>query len=197
MQLELFRGKCRSCSSPVSYFALRCPHCGGPNQPNPVVTIAALAGALVTGAVVVGSAFLLDSLRTAAGAGAPDRRPRADARLPRRPPAMTAANTAGLFKRCPDAMSKPSENADALHFLIVPVAPPDRHSGLVARPDRRYRQLGQALELRRRAHRAAQPRARDLSRPLIFAVKIRRRDGLQMEAGGRRGRPQCNRVRLR
>ncbi len=121
MQLELFRGKCRSCSSPVSHFALRCPHCGGPNQPNPVVTIAALAGALVTGAVVVGSAFLMGTSGPQQEQVAQTAAPRAD----RSPSSPAAGNDSGEYSWLVQAMSGCDEqakrNADALHFLIVPV----------------------------------------------------------------------------
>ena len=163
MQLELFRGKCRSCSSPVSHFALRCPHCGGPNQPNPVVTIAALAGALVTGAVVVGSAFLMGaSGRSRIRLRRPPRRA-PTARLPRRPPAMTAANTPGLFKRCPDATSRPSGTLTRCTFSSCRSRPLGSSIQAVAGPDRRCRHVGQALKLVGRARRAAQPRAHNLS----------------------------------
>jgi hypothetical protein len=118
MEPKFLRGRCRTCSSPVSCFAVRCSRCGGPNQPNPVATIAALAGGLViAGAIAMAASGLhpRSPAQTAeAGAGSSP------------PPAAASDDKAEygwLEKVMASCDEQAKQNSDALHFLVVPVAP--------------------------------------------------------------------------
>jgi hypothetical protein len=54
---RLARSKCRGCGASISSFALVCPTCHAPNQPNPVTTTAALLAIVALGAAIaVGAA---------------------------------------------------------------------------------------------------------------------------------------------
>jgi hypothetical protein len=54
---KLARTQCRSCGASISSFALVCPECHAPNQPNPVTTTAALLAIAALGATIaVGAA---------------------------------------------------------------------------------------------------------------------------------------------
>jgi hypothetical protein len=114
---EFSRGECRSCGAAVSYFALACPNCRAPNQPNPVATISALLAVLLVGGVIALGAqvFHHNHARQAAS----------DAPAP--PSTDTSADNPADYGWIVKAMAECEEEAkgkaDALRFLILPVAP--------------------------------------------------------------------------
>jgi hypothetical protein len=112
--LKLPRAECRSCGASISYFALSCPDCHAPNQPNPVATIAALLAVISMGAAIaLGATFLRhkQAPQTASEAADAGSKPAAD----------STADYGWIM----DAMAKCEAGAkqrmDRFQFLIVPV----------------------------------------------------------------------------
>jgi hypothetical protein len=107
-------GTCRDCGEAVSSFARSCPHCGAPNQPNPVTTIIALVVLIMLSlTAVLGAKFLWR------GAPAPAE-PDPSTTTTREPGQEAFGWIAQAMADC-DVAAKRSE--DVLHFLIVPVQP--------------------------------------------------------------------------
>jgi hypothetical protein len=117
MMPELPRGECRSCGSPVSYFAFLCPNCRAPNQPNPVATIAALLAIALTGAGIAMGVQGLHHKAARQIASAP-----ADASAASDPGAGNTDDYGWIVKAMAECEEDAKQKSGALHFLIVPVA---------------------------------------------------------------------------
>ena len=112
--IKLPRAECRSCGAPSSYFALHCPNCRAPNQPNPVATIAALLAVVCIGAAV--------AVATALFREQPTRQPapeRADTSA--NPSPEQEADYSWLMEAMAKCEAEAKQQLDTLHFLIVPV----------------------------------------------------------------------------
>jgi hypothetical protein len=113
---EFPRRECRSCGAPVSYFALACPNCHAPNQPNPVATIAALLAVISIGAVIVLGMALFhhdEAPQTASKA--------ADTSPPSVPSADSTADYGWIIEAMAECEAQAKQKPDTLHFLVVPV----------------------------------------------------------------------------
>jgi hypothetical protein len=117
MMPEFPRGECRSCGSPVSCFALSCPNCRAPNQPNPVATIAALLAVALIGAAI---AIAVRSLHH--GEARQTTPSAADSSAASDPGDATADDYGWIVKAMAECEEEAKQNSGALHFLIVPVA---------------------------------------------------------------------------
>ncbi len=115
---EFSRGECRSCGAAVSYFALACPNCRAPNQPNPVATVSALLAVLLVGGVIaLGAKAFHQNHERRAASEAPAAPPSPD------PSADTSADYGWIVKAMAECEEEAKRKADALRFLILPVAP--------------------------------------------------------------------------
>jgi hypothetical protein len=108
-------GKCRSCGSPLSYFARACPACEAANQPNPVTAAAALLAVAVF-AAALGSGFLLfgrnaQAPGTAGPGGVAD-----SAAAP-----GGSSDYGWIVKAMAECEEEAKQSPQRLHFLIVPV----------------------------------------------------------------------------
>jgi hypothetical protein len=115
---EFPRGECQSCGAPVSYFALSCPDCHVPNQPNPVATIAALLAVILIGAAIALGVQVFhhkEAQQTSSEA--------ADASPPSDPSADNTADYGWIVKAMAECDEAAKQQFDTLHFLIVPVTP--------------------------------------------------------------------------
>ena len=114
--MQFPRGECRICSSPVSYQSVKCAHCGAPNQPNPVATIAAL---LAIG--IMGTAIALVTLHFA------HRGEQVAGESAERSAAGASAGQDGDYGWLVTAMAECDAqaklNSETLHFLVIPVTP--------------------------------------------------------------------------
>ncbi len=191
---ELPRGECRSCGAPVSYFAFSCPSCGAPNQPNPIATIAALLAVILIGvatAIGVQGLHHKDARQTS---HAP-----ADASPPPDPGTDNAADYGWIVKAMAECEAEAKQRLDTLHFLIVPVAP----TGLLLpgwSPEP-IADIGSSGKLLNSTDAVIGLRNGALAlyrKPLTFLVsELEDQDRIQVEAGGRRRRPQHQGIRLR
>jgi hypothetical protein len=115
---EFPRGECQSCGAPVSYFALSCPNCHVPNQPNPVATIAALLAVILIGGAI---AFGVQLFHHKEARQTPSKA------APTSPPSDPGTDNAADYSWIVNAMAECEEEAkqklDTLHFLVVPVTP--------------------------------------------------------------------------
>src|SRR5262245_12646725 len=111
------RGECRSCGSPVPYFALSCSNCLAPNQPNPVATISALLAIALIGTVIAIAAQSLHHMEARQTTPAP-----ADASGASDPDAGNVDNYGWIVKAMAECEEDAKQKSGALHFLIVPVA---------------------------------------------------------------------------
>jgi hypothetical protein len=118
MTPEFPRGECRSCGSPVSYFAFACPICRAPNQPNPVATIVALLAIILLGAVIALGVQGFQHKQAQQTSPAP-----AGASPPPDPGAGDTADYGWIVKAMAECEEEAKHKRDTLHFLIVPVAP--------------------------------------------------------------------------
>jgi hypothetical protein len=115
---EFPRGECQSCGAPVSYFALACPSCRAPNQPNPVATIASLLAVILIGAAIALGVQVFhhkEARQTASEA--------ADASAPSDQSADPTADYGWIVTAMAECEEEAKQKLDTLHFLVVPVIP--------------------------------------------------------------------------
>ena len=105
-------GECRNCGAGLSHFAPRCLRCGASNLPNPVATIAALAGVLVLAGAVMAGALAFR------GVGSP--RSVAQSRGPV-PSDQADKEYSWLVTAMAECEAEAKIKTETLHFLIVPV----------------------------------------------------------------------------
>jgi hypothetical protein len=110
-------GHCPRCGGAASYFVPFCPHCHARNLPNPVAAIAALAAVLLVGGLLALGWWGLDGHGESPGAPS-TLAPSAEA-----PGTDTKSDYSWLITAMAECEAQAKHAGDAMHFLIVPVAP--------------------------------------------------------------------------
>jgi hypothetical protein len=107
------RGECRTCGTPLSYFALSCPGCRASNQPNPVATIAALSAIVLASAIIALGYY---AFRSASAPPAPQ-----EAQMRGHAATDTVDNYGWIVQAMAECEVEAKQQLDRLHFLVVPL----------------------------------------------------------------------------
>jgi hypothetical protein len=109
-------GTCARCGAATSYFARACPNCHTRNLPNPIAAITLLAAVLLAGGLI---ALGWRGLR---GGEAPQNPPAATAPSATQPTTAATADYGWLITAMAECEAQAKVGADAMRFLIIPVA---------------------------------------------------------------------------